>query len=572
VFRQVCVAVQAAHQAGVLHLDLKPGNILMRDSTSPVVTDFGLAARASDTAEASRRAGTPGYMAPEQVAGGRVDVRTDVYALGVILCELLPHASARLKRLVQRATARDPAHRPADVQALLREIDSPARQRRALFGFGGTVAPAMLGVFWLAGREPDAPRMDVLVLGGWGSDGSWSAAAEAFDAGRMRWRAIDPVPDPGHSAPRTCRMRAVRSGDEVLVLGGGAAGGCADDSATTNRVRVYSLTTRSWSVPGCQTPCVESQGSTFTLDRTERIWWRRWKEGDCRPEGPCMLYGRNDFVALAFPNDDVLAYGGCAGNCNGPNELDQALEGRTSMAKTAEVYRRATRTWSPLPPSLLRRPRSSGVTFEQSGPLVCGGFADEGQDTCELFDRNRIAGTAWRPAGRMPEATTPVMVSLGDVLAGLPGDVVLGLQPEHAWLWKGKDWFGDDAEWSWDESFFEPLPLPIREQRHGTLTRLPNGRALLVGGVESDRVVPTAQIFTLGAGGRGGEWREVAPMSQARRFHVAVPLADGRILVAGGCGPEPLASAEIYDPGQDRWVDAGRMPTARCGPEAVSVW
>lgn len=283
-----------------------------------------------------------------------------------------------------------------------------------------------------------------------------------------------------------------------------------------------------------------------------------------------MLYGRNDFVALAFANDDVLAYGGCAGNGNGPNELDQALDRPTPMARTAEVYRRATRTWSPLPPSLLRRPRASAVKGA-TWTLVCGGFADEGQDSCELFDRNR-ATEAWRPAGRMPEAVTPVMASLGDVVLGLPGDVVLGLQPHHAWLWSSKDWFGDPEGWRWDESFFEPLPLPIREQRYGTLTRLANGRALLLGGIEADQVVTTAQVFTLGPGGRGGEWREVAPMSQARRFHVAVTLKDGRILVAGGCGPEPLASAEVYDPAEDRWIDAGNMPTARCGPEAVSVW
>lgn len=98
-FVQVCVGVQHAHQKGIIHRDLKPSNILVTkiDGQPTVkVIDFGLA-RPLDYLEgdeavwlsAETRAGTPAYMSPEQAAGGEVDSRTDVFSLGVLLCELL---------------------------------------------------------------------------------------------------------------------------------------------------------------------------------------------------------------------------------------------------------------------------------------------------------------------------------------------------------------------------------------------------------------------------------------------------------------------------------------------------
>jgi len=100
---KVCQAVQHAHDRGILHRDLKPGNILVREidgQPTPCIIDFGIAKALDDThtGEANpeltiegQRVGTPAYMSPEQLTGNSrdVDVRTDVYALGVILYELL---------------------------------------------------------------------------------------------------------------------------------------------------------------------------------------------------------------------------------------------------------------------------------------------------------------------------------------------------------------------------------------------------------------------------------------------------------------------------------------------------
>jgi tetratricopeptide (TPR) repeat protein len=88
--RSLALAVQAVHDEGVCHRDLKPQNVLVRKDGTPVLLDFGLMA-ADDLASLTSTGdmlGTPRYMAPEQARGLEADVRTDVHALGLILYEL----------------------------------------------------------------------------------------------------------------------------------------------------------------------------------------------------------------------------------------------------------------------------------------------------------------------------------------------------------------------------------------------------------------------------------------------------------------------------------------------------
>ncbi|HKO43771.1 MAG TPA: serine/threonine-protein kinase [Pyrinomonadaceae bacterium] len=86
--RQICAGLHAAHDVGVLHRDLKPANVMIDDDGNARITDFGLAGLAEEFGKDELAAGTPAYMAPEQLAGKNATVKTDIYSLGLVLYEL----------------------------------------------------------------------------------------------------------------------------------------------------------------------------------------------------------------------------------------------------------------------------------------------------------------------------------------------------------------------------------------------------------------------------------------------------------------------------------------------------
>jgi serine/threonine protein kinase len=122
--RQLCAGLAAAHDQGVLHRDLKPANIMIDGRGHARITDFGLAVT-TERSTAGDVAGTPAYMAPEQLFGGTLTAQTDLFALGLILHELLTGKRVFSETTLQqrRLSARDAAGRARS--AVERDIDSP---------------------------------------------------------------------------------------------------------------------------------------------------------------------------------------------------------------------------------------------------------------------------------------------------------------------------------------------------------------------------------------------------------------------------------------------------------------
>lgn len=136
----VAEALHHAHKQGLVHRDIKPGNLLLDKSGKPFVADFGLALREQDVGKGPRYAGTPAYMSPEQARGEghRVDGRSDIFSLSVVFYELLVgcqpfrgESQAELMEQVTSFEARPPRQYDDRIPKELERICLKALSKRA---------------------------------------------------------------------------------------------------------------------------------------------------------------------------------------------------------------------------------------------------------------------------------------------------------------------------------------------------------------------------------------------------------------------------------------------------------
>ena len=156
--RRLCAGLAAAHEKGVLHRDLKPANIMIDGRGQLLIMDFGLAAVADAITGHDIRSGTPAYMSPEQKEGRDVTVRSDIYALGMVLAEMFsgsrPAADGTLssttkdvdpavEKVIRRCVDPNPAQRFASALDVARALPGGDPLAEALAA-GETPSPEMV--------------------------------------------------------------------------------------------------------------------------------------------------------------------------------------------------------------------------------------------------------------------------------------------------------------------------------------------------------------------------------------------------------------------------------------------
>ena len=204
---QIASALDAAHRSGLVHRDVKPANILVDDDDHAYLTDFGVSKQLGGvTTDTGRLVGSLDYLAPEQIAGERVDSRSDQYALACVLYECLTgtpafrreseaetlwaHMQGRyapvagLERVFKRAFARDPKDRYGSCGELIEaaRVRRPVRHRARWIGAAlAALAAAAATALYLSDGDVEAlpPGSFVVALDADGGIGSFTEAATA---------------------------------------------------------------------------------------------------------------------------------------------------------------------------------------------------------------------------------------------------------------------------------------------------------------------------------------------------------------------------------------------------------
>lgn len=198
---QICAGVEAAHAQGLLHRDLKTNNVLLTEDKQhrrrAVVTDFGLAQEpsADQGTDRGRVAGTPAYLAPERRRGVPASQASDIFALGVVLHELVsgrkpdadergnkvlaPGLPRRWRQVIERCLDPDPDHRYRSVADVRQALTNATARRRAIVWTGAALIPLTVVVWQASLPATLAARLAILPLEAVNADAQTTALVQS---------------------------------------------------------------------------------------------------------------------------------------------------------------------------------------------------------------------------------------------------------------------------------------------------------------------------------------------------------------------------------------------------------
>lgn len=252
--RQLCAGLGAAHEKGVLHRDLKPHNVMIDGQGKVRITDFGLAGFVEDLIDKDLHVGTPAYMAPEQLAGRGASIKTDIYALGLVLYEIFTGERAYegtsraeiariqsegsptslsthvgdidpvVERVILRCLEREPSQRPSSALAVAAALPGGDPLAAALAA-GETPDPAMVAAAGDVGGLRLAIALPCLlfVIAGLAAIGLLNNSVALFRQVPMplspdvlAFRASELLKQLGYQEPPADRAYGFRADDEYL--------------------------------------------------------------------------------------------------------------------------------------------------------------------------------------------------------------------------------------------------------------------------------------------------------------------------------------------------------------------
>jgi len=566
----------ALHACGIVHRDLKPANVRLRHGTEPVIVDLGIAAVEDVTAGLTltgQAPMTPRYAAPEQLAGKRVDARSDIYALGIILEEM--GVSGRLERIARQCLEREPSLRPSasHVAAAIQQVLWDTSRLRAAMSHTAyliVLAAGMLGLVsdrmvpehhshWMPvasmshGRvghtATKLPNGQVLVVGGYDMKARrFIESAERYDPNLDQWFPA------GALSPRKLHTAMPLPNGDVLVLGG------VGRDEWISEVWKYLSSSNTWaSAAPIGTPRIRFTATWLPPVGRILIAGGRDKSGTARSEAELfepqenrwtaaapMLTTRTEHVAVWISGIEKLLVAG------GSNEEGFSLP-------TAELYDPIQNAWSVVEPMKTPRDRCTATLLADGKVLVVGGM-NRGTvlASTEMYNPRTGQWSTVAPMHAPRHQHTATLLDDGRVLVlnsagGAEAEIYDPLS--NQWILNG---------------------TPDRQRADPTATLLADGRVLVAGG-SSDQNTDACDVFDP----RGdvesprppilnyAQWVPAKPMEVDRYDHTMTLLPDGRVLVVGAPSRTYFNIAEVYDPRTDTWASPIAMtavPPGRYAP------